>query len=258
MARCWQDIFIDKQLRRITVKPYRISETQEKNSTRHLVDSLEEHEILETLLENHKPPCIQKNKRGKLHFLLFTPFRYPPLLGESRFGTKHDHGIYYASLQSETAMAEVAFREFIHRHASAANLRTTIINRTEIQTHIATSRGIRLDHAPFLTYKKLIAHPTSYKETQQLGTYMREVRAEAFCFPSARHSSGTNVGILSPEAFAKNTPLQQRECNMYVSYTLVEFSQHGIKNTPVYAFPLAQFLVRGRLPRLNHAPGTVR
>jgi hypothetical protein len=58
--------------------PWRVVETQQDSSTRRLVDSAAEHELLEALLDESKPP-VPDGCRG-LHYLLFTPFRYPPLL----------------------------------------------------------------------------------------------------------------------------------------------------------------------------------
>ena len=52
---------------------YRIVEGQHYVSTRPLVDSDEEHDILERILDASKPPAPMRNANGALHYLLYTP-----------------------------------------------------------------------------------------------------------------------------------------------------------------------------------------
>lgn len=52
-------------------------ESQEQVATLQLVDTLEEQALLEELLESSKPPVPADAE--PLHYLLKTPFRYPPL-----------------------------------------------------------------------------------------------------------------------------------------------------------------------------------
>ncbi|MDI7027707.1 RES family NAD+ phosphorylase, partial [Pseudomonas aeruginosa] len=62
---------------------------------------------LEELLESSKPPVPADAE--PLHYLLKTPFRYPPLRWGSRFGRRHEPSLFYAALKLETAMAESAY-----------------------------------------------------------------------------------------------------------------------------------------------------
>ncbi len=65
---------------------FRVAESQQKVATNTLVDTLQEQRILEELLDRVKPPipydCQQYD------YLVYTPFRYPPLKHGSRFGKK--------------------------------------------------------------------------------------------------------------------------------------------------------------------------
>ena len=63
---------------------FRIVETQEIAATTGLVDDLEEQHLLEQLLDKVKPSYREGTE--KLHYLISTPFRYPPLKYGSRFG----------------------------------------------------------------------------------------------------------------------------------------------------------------------------
>ncbi|MCD8512620.1 MAG: hypothetical protein LRY63_03860 [Nitrincola sp.] len=64
---------------------YRMVESQEQVATMSYVDSLQEQAVLETLLESAKPSypdaIISASMGSELHYLLKTPFRYPPLPG---------------------------------------------------------------------------------------------------------------------------------------------------------------------------------
>ncbi len=74
-----------------------------------LVDTLEEQALLEQVLDDSKP-AVPEDCR-KLHYLLFTPFRYGAAYPRgSRFRRVGlTPGVFYASLQATTAVAEMAF-----------------------------------------------------------------------------------------------------------------------------------------------------
>ena len=74
-----------------------------------LVDTLEEQAVLEQVLEDSKPHIPPECR--DLHYLLFTPFRYgAPYPRGSRFRRVGlTPGVFYASMQSKTAVAEMAF-----------------------------------------------------------------------------------------------------------------------------------------------------
>ena len=74
----------------LRVDPWRAVEGQHVISTRKLVDTDDEQRVLEELLEGSKPPL--RPDESELHYLLFTPFRYPPLRWGSRFGTRAERG----------------------------------------------------------------------------------------------------------------------------------------------------------------------
>lgn len=66
---------------------YRMVESQEKVATMTLVDTLDE------LIEETKPSIRHQKPR---HYLIQTPFRYPPLKHGSRFGSRFEPSIFYA------------------------------------------------------------------------------------------------------------------------------------------------------------------
>ena len=66
----------------------RLVESQEQVAASTLVDDLGEQALLEDLLDNAKPP--RRPGTEGLHYLLATPFRYPPLRHGSRFGNRFE------------------------------------------------------------------------------------------------------------------------------------------------------------------------
>ncbi|WP_158661005.1 hypothetical protein [Thiomicrorhabdus sp. Milos-T2] len=63
-----------------------------------IVDSFEEQSLLEALIDNTKP------KSGERHYLIQTPFRYPPLNHGSRFATRFEPSLFYAGLSLNSAL----------------------------------------------------------------------------------------------------------------------------------------------------------
>src|SRR3989338_8732342 len=106
----------EKNIEPISVEPWRIVEAQHVLSSRDIVDSAYEHDILEALIEESKPK-ISTDKS----YLIFTPFRYPPLKYCSRFGHVFEPSLWYGSLEVETAFAEVAYYRGLFLNSSEAN-----------------------------------------------------------------------------------------------------------------------------------------
>ena len=83
------------ELRPLRGRFCRVVEAQFRNSTRKLVDSDAEQEALEALIDRAKDPVPPGFE--DLHYLLYTPFRHPPLRNGSRFGTRQERGILYGA-----------------------------------------------------------------------------------------------------------------------------------------------------------------
>ena len=88
----WTQCAGASRLTRLRLSPWRVVEAQHQISTRKLVDSIDEQAILEQLIETSKPVDATGGRR---HVLLATPFRYPPLRHGSRYGARHDPGLWY-------------------------------------------------------------------------------------------------------------------------------------------------------------------
>ena len=76
LSNTWTPHAVSSEAREFRHAIWRVVEAQHVASTMNLVDTLEEQALLEDLLEGSKPP-LPHDIEG-LHYLLATPFRYPP------------------------------------------------------------------------------------------------------------------------------------------------------------------------------------
>ena len=234
------------EIRALRVSPWRVVEAQHQVSTRKLVDSAEEQALLEEMVDSVKPPDVTN---GRMHYLLFTPFRYPPLPHGSRFGRRTERGIWYGSLDLRTAFAEVSYYRFLFLEGTHAKLGTVTTALTAFTADIRTSRGIDLVMTPFDAYRREIASPTSYQSSQALGAAMREAGVEAFRYPSARDAEGgINVAAFVPSVFRKSKPKALETWHCSASREAVDVAQGDYFVRRRFEYRRDQFLVKGVLP----------
>jgi len=226
----------------------RLVESQTQIATSELVDTLEEQSLLETLLEQTKP-AIPFNSE-KLHFLLATPFRYPPLPWGSRFGTRMEPGIFYGSLETRTLLAEAAYYRFIFWYdmAQAPEEGKLLTQHHSIGVAYHTVNGIQLQEAPCNFYQTYLTHPSDYSATQALGAKLRAQNIDAVTYISARDpEAGVNVALFKPAALACSQPLFQHLWLSDTRASAITFYSHQAEH--VYRFELEQFLYQGTLPK---------
>lgn len=228
---------------------YRVVEGQHFIATRKLVDSDEEQSILEEILDASKPDAPTSNKRGELHYLLYTPFRYPPLKSGGRFHTRIEQSIFYGAEKLETSMAEVAYGRFLFMHHSEAEFAPMQVPYTHFIVQVKSAKSILLHSSPFEGYRKFISHPTSYAASQDWGAVMRKAGTELFTYYSARNPDGVNVGLFSVEAFSRNTPVPGKNVHWegFITSGSVEFKRahFGDNKKETHVFLLENFCTNG-------------
>jgi hypothetical protein len=235
------------RIRPLTAAPWRVVEAQHLVATRKLVDSDREQAILEDLLERAKPPLAGG---AGLHYLLFTPFRYPPLGHGSRFGSRWEPGIWYGSDALATAFAEVAYYRFVFFEGTEADLGAIETDHTAFRAPVATARGVDLTAAPFVRWRARLASRTSYAETQPLGAAMRDAGVEACRYASARDTGGgTNIALFAPGAFAARRPRALQTWHSVTTGASVEVSKRDYFDRQRFRFTREAFLVDGLLPQ---------
>lgn len=244
----WQLCDGERQVRPLRGKLLRMAESQAQVATLQLVDNLAEQALLEDLLESSKPPLPEAAEA--LHYLLKTPFRYPPLRWGSRFGTVHEPSLFYAAMRLETAMAEAAYYRFVlwSGMASAPPSGRILSEHSTFEARYRVERGIQLQQPPFDQHGALLAHPSDYRVSQRLGAVMRTVGIEAFEYRSARcPEGGSNVALYVPTAFAEKRP---RNLTAWLCETTDEYVAFKHAQTPDQPrlFHREQFLVQGQLP----------
>ena len=225
----------------------RAVEAQHLVSTRKLVDSDAAQRLLEELLDAHKPP--PPPEAAGLHYLLFTPFRYPPLRYGSRFGRRHERGLFYASLSSATCLAEVAYYRLLFLEGSAAMLAPLEVDLTLFRARVRSERGVDLGSDAFSRWHQALRSPSDYGFTQAMGSEMREEGVEAFLFTSARDPRAErNLGVFSPAALGRGRPHGMQTWHAFATRGGVEMRRKDFFQIEVLSFPRALFEVDGVLP----------
>jgi hypothetical protein len=242
----WTRCAGESELRPLALEPYRVVEDQHQVSTRKLVDTNSEQAVLEELIDAAKPP---DPTRGRKHYLLSTPFRYPPLPHGSRFGSRLERGIWYGSETLRPAFAETAYYRLLFLEGTHADLGTIHSPVTVFQVKVRTPRGVDFIAAPFDAHRRTISSKTRYRATQALGAAMRNADVEAFRYWSARDvAGGVNVGVLTPTAFGRSRPRSLASWHCDARRERVEMRKRDYFQRIVYAFPRSEFLVGGKLP----------
>lgn len=229
-----------RHFRGLEFEPWRVVEAQHILSSRDLVDSLVEHDILEALLEESKPSVNQSKD-----YLVFTPFRYPPLKYGSRFGAVFEPSLWYGSIDLETAFAEVAWYQLQFQNSTAADLGYVESMLTAFNTLLKTRVGVDLTQPPFDQYVDEISSRDSYEYSQSLGTSMRNAGVQAFVFYSARsNEQSRNIAAYTPDVFhRKNNQyvFNQQTWACMANRQLVEFTPVGVPGKSRLSFDAGQF-----------------
>ena len=245
----WTRCAGDSEIRPLRATPWRAVESQHQLSTRKLVDTAAEQELLEELIDGAKPPAPTALAGSTLHYLLTTPFRYPPLRHGSRFGTRSERGIWYGSESRTTAFAEVAYYRFVFLEGSAADLGDVVTDLTLFRVPARTRHGVDLSRRPFDAHARTIASPVTYTQTQALGAAMRGAGVELVRYPSARDpGGGTNVAAFGPQVVGRAKPRDFEHWHCIASRARVELAKRDYFGRETLAFERGQFEVNGALP----------
>lgn len=227
---------------------WRLVESQEQIATRSYVDTLEEQAVLEELLEATKPP-LPASANG-FHYLLQSPFRYPPLPWGSRFGRRHESGILYGGGSLAPTLAEAAYYRLVFWHSMAARPGANAITsqHTAFSARYRTQHGVRLQRTPFSQYAELLTHPNDYQACQTLGSAMRKAGVQAFEYTSARDSEhGVCIGLFTAQALSSKKPSNSSRWLCETTADAVVFKP--LAENRIYRYGIQQFLTNGHLPR---------
>lgn len=180
---------------------WRAVEAQHKNATLSLMHgNLHDQAALENILDEVKPIFPQEAK--ELHWLLSTPFRYPPRKGGSRFRAEDESGVFYGAEDCKTACAEVGYwRWQFWMDSDGLRGHSKTLQLTLFEFHAQTVRGIDLTAPPFSSNRSEWMHPSDYSRTQALAAQARLANIELIRYASVRNIGGICLAILSPNMF---------------------------------------------------------
>lgn len=184
---------------------WRVVEAQHVAATMKLVDDAAEQAVLEALLERAKPPLPAEAE--DLHYLLATPFRYPPLPRGSRFRAAGEPGVFYGAARMATACAELGYWRTRFLKDAPALDRLDPVAHTAFRASIRAPRTIDLRRVPFAVDAARWMAPDSYAGTQALARSARDAGLQAIRYASVRDPGhGACVAVLTPAAFAERRP----------------------------------------------------
>lgn len=199
----WTATALASEARAIDADVWRMVEAQHVTATLKLVDDAEEHELLEALVEASKPPLPEAARR--LHYLLATPFRYPPPTHGSRFRAPGEPGVFYGAFALRTAAAELGYWRWQFKQQSPNLQRLSPVAHTAFRAALR-ARGIDLREKPLAKDR---AHWTAqtYGATQALARVARAASLQAIAYESVRDpDKGGCVALLDPAGFAARKP----------------------------------------------------
>jgi hypothetical protein len=243
----WDACLALAEAQRLSGTLLRMVESQEQVATNRLVSSLARQSLLEEMLDATKPP-IPAGAAANLHYLLATPFRYPPLKWGSRFGKRTEPSLFYGSVASTTLLYETAYYRFVFWTGMLTPPQRKLdTQHTMLAAEYQTARGLRLQRAPFIVHRAALTSPSDYQASQALGAKMRLAGIQAFEYMSARDpAGGTNVALYTPAAFAKPAPVSQEGWLCETTGEQVRFrAAHGAE---VHDIRITTLLVDGKLP----------
>ena len=223
---------------------WRVVEDQYRASTRKIVDTKDDQELLEDILEESKP--FVPHGAENLHYLLQTPFRYssPYPIGSRFRRAGSTEGVFYAAKEIRTALAELCyyrlrfFQESPDTPFPCEQERLTVFS---INYH--SNFSINLTQPPFVKDEKTWMHPSNYETTQAFADSAREAGIEVICYKSVRDlNNGLNIALLSPKAFSAHTPLKMQTWFLYLSKAEANCERAAASHPDDYlTFKLEQF-----------------
>lgn len=226
----WTPTALASEAKRLQGVVWRVVEHQHTTSTRKIVDTLAEQDVLEAILEGSKPAYPPDCER--LHYLLKTPFRYRPArVRGSRFRRPGARaGVFYASEHIRTALAEMAYYRVKFFQASPATpLPRNEERLTAFTVRYHSSRGLNLMAPPLDRDRRAWTNPNDYSATHALADAAREAKVDAIRYESVRdpEPACANLALLTPRAFAHPAPLTQETWLLYIARTEVSCTRAG-------------------------------
>lgn len=198
--------------RRASGRAWRVVEAQHKVSTAKLTDTAAEQALLETIIEETKPAIPPECRH--LHYLLATPFRYgsPYPIGSRFRKAGRTPGVFYASENVDTAIAELCFARLLFFVESPDTRWPAEAGEyTAFAIDYATTNAIDLTLLPLSDRAAIWTHPTRYEGCQELAEIARQSGIELIKYASVRDPQHKgNLAILHCTVFERPEPVDRQ------------------------------------------------
>jgi hypothetical protein len=216
-----------------------VVEAQHVVSTMALVDTLDEQFELERLLDASKPPPPAGAER--LHYLLFTPFRYAPPPGGSRFRAPVDAGVFYAADEVRTACAELGYWRWRHLLDTPALTAMPAKPQTVFRSRIATPT-VDLRKPPFVRDRGRWTDPLDYTACQRFAAAAREAGVGAIRYESVRDPQHAGCcALLAWQGFAEPAPVEWQTWTLSVTRERVVWQRSDGARAEAFEIPAVAF-----------------
>lgn len=216
-SNTWTAAALASEARPLRGRLWRVVEAQAKVSTMKLTDTLEEQAALERLLDETKPKIPVECEH--LGYLLFTPFRYAPYPFDSRFRRAGSRdGVFYASEEADTAIAEAAFyRLLFFAESPSTPLPSNAAEHTVFAVEVATTKAIDLTRPPFNRDREAWTRLTNYAACLDLADSARAASLDAIRYQSVRDPRAqANVALLSCRVFKRRDAVERQTWHLHL------------------------------------------
>ncbi len=240
----WTPSELKSEAKPLAGKAWRVVEHQHTHATRKLVDTQQEQQLLEDILDQSKPQYPENV--AHFDYLLKTPFRYLPV---NRYGSRFRRagsreGVFYASARLQTALAETAYYRIRFFQATESNmLPRPRAQLTAFTVKYATRSHLDLRKPPLNRDSDAWTSLTSYQQTQNFADIARQANVELIAYESVREAGrGVNYALLKPSAFQGTSPVDRQTWYFYLSPVEAHFSRaHATSSEDHYTFDRARF-----------------
>jgi hypothetical protein len=227
----------------VSLELWRAVEAQHRVATMVLVDTLDEQALLESLLDASKPALPESLQR--LHWLLFTPFRYPPLPSGSRFRGPAEPGVFYGAEERRAACAELGYWRWRFLLDSPALEAIGPTAQTLFRTPVSGT-GIDLRRPPFDARRTAWTDPADYAACQSLARQARSESLQLIRYESVRDpQSGGCAAVLAHAAFAASRPAETESWMLSVARQHVIWRQNSVFDDGAFEFDAARWVSAG-------------
>ncbi len=199
----WDQAWFDGTVAPRRMTAWRGVEAQHVVSTMRLVDTPDEQDLLEQLLEGSKP--AMPSTASPKHYLLATPFRYSPPYA-SRFRQPNAKGQWYGAESVFAACAEVAYWRHRFMLDSAGLLSKEVLTEHTLFQGDIDGTAIDLMAEPWVQARSGWTDGTDYSATHAVAFIAQEKGVQWLSYESVRAPGQRCAVVFDPDCLFTPQP----------------------------------------------------